>query len=406
MHAIEVEGMSKRYRLGQTTSTTLVETIPALLQRGRREPPQDIWALRDVDLTVNQGEVLGLIGRNGAGKSTLLKILARITEPTTGVTRTRGRVGALLDVGTGFHGELTGLENVFVNGALLGLSRREIKRRLDDIVAFAGVERFLNTPLKRYSSGMQLRLAFAIAAEIEPEIVVVDEVLAVGDAEFQRRCLGRMSDMQKAGRTVIFVSHDSGTMARLCSRVVWFDSGRVVADGPTQEVLTAYLQSGQDMGERVVIERGSARVVSPVAIEVACASRPGERPTRDEPLMIDVTLEASEAAPAIDLAVYLTSENGTRILDEAWSDRNDEPLRFAAGASRRVRLCVPPVLAAGRYGLHLWIGTAYDTEFDDRVAMFTLEPRIDDSAEAVRRPRVLQPQVGWSSTLLDGATRA
>jgi ABC-2 type transport system ATP-binding protein/lipopolysaccharide transport system ATP-binding protein len=205
----------------------------------------EVWSLRDVDLDVAEGEAVGLLGRNGAGKSTMLKVLTRITDPTSGTVRTRGRVGALLEVGTGFHPELTGRENVYLNGAVLGMARSEIDRQYDAIVDFSGVERFLDTPVKRYSSGMYLRLAFAVAAHLQADIMVVDEVLAVGDAEFQRKCLGKMADIERAGRTVVFVSHNLDAIQRLCPRSVWLEQGRVALSGPTPEVLDAYLSSGQ-----------------------------------------------------------------------------------------------------------------------------------------------------------------
>ena len=204
---------------------------------------EDFWALQDVSFTVGTGELVGIIGRNGAGKTTLLRILARITAPTAGVARVRGRLSALLDVGTGFHDELTGRENVFLSGAILGMSRRDVRARFDEIAAFSGVERFLDTPLKRYSAGMRLRLAFAVAAHLEPDVLVIDEALAVGDAEFQRRCIGRMEDLQRSGRTVVFVSHDLGAIGRLCERTLWLDRGRIAFDGPTQETLRRYFDA-------------------------------------------------------------------------------------------------------------------------------------------------------------------
>jgi ABC-type polysaccharide/polyol phosphate transport system ATPase subunit len=391
MDAIQIRGVGKRYRIGKTPSTTLREALPELLHLGRREPVEEIWALRDLDLTVAEGEVLGIAGSNGAGKSTLLRVLARITEPTTGSSRTRGRVGALLDVGTGFHGELTGRENVYVNGALLGLSRRAIRERLDAIVAFAEVERFLDTPLKRYSSGMQLRLAFAIAAEIQPEIVVVDEVLAVGDAEFQRRCLDRMSEMQQAGRTVIFVSHDAGTMAQLCSRVVWLDQGRIVADGPTREVLSAYLSAGEgklgaDFEPRPDLD------LSPVRVSVSGADGP---PRRGEKLVVEVTLAARTEIRKHDLAIILTTPDGVRVIDEALTDSGLGPIEMGAGKREVIRLELPPILAPDRYGLHLWLGTAYETHFEENLLTFDLLPKIDDSAESIQRRRIAQPEVTW-----------
>jgi lipopolysaccharide transport system ATP-binding protein len=247
---ISVEGISKHYRIGQYRNAygTLRDSIAAathrIVRRERVDEHKDIWALHGVSFEVGEGEVLGIVGRNGAGKSTLLKILTRITTPTEGQAVIQGRVGSLLEVGTGFHPELTGRENVYLNGAVLGMKRREIARKFQEIVDFAGVENFIDTPVKRYSSGMSVRLAFAVAAHLEPEILLVDEVLAVGDAEFQRRCLGRMEDLSDSGRTVIFVSHQMQAVAQLCDRAIWLEKGRVVADGPSGEVVARYLQSG------------------------------------------------------------------------------------------------------------------------------------------------------------------
>jgi lipopolysaccharide transport system ATP-binding protein len=249
--AIVAEGLSKRYRIGeyQAGYGTLRDSLAGLVGRvGRRHHREQIWALQDVSFDVQQGEVLGLIGRNGAGKSTLLRVLTRITAPTRGRAEIRGRVGSLLEVGTGFHPELTGRENVYLNGAVLGMKRREIERKFDDIVEFSGIEKFLDTPVKRYSSGMYVRLAFSVAAHLEPEILLVDEVLAVGDAEFQRRCLGRMEDLGDSGRTVIFVSHNMQTITQLCDRVVLLEGGSVVADGPSSEIVASYLQSVHGTG--------------------------------------------------------------------------------------------------------------------------------------------------------------
>src|SRR6202011_3565898 len=213
-------------------------------RRGRhQEKRKDFWALKDVSLEVKRGEVVGIIGRNGAGKSTLLKILSRITDPTKGRIEIRGRVASLLEVGTGFHQELTGRENIFLNGAILGMTRAEIKRKFDEIVAFAEVEEFLDTPVKRYSSGMYVRLAFAVAAHLDPEILVIDEVLAVGDAEFQKKCLGKMAEVAKGGRTVLFVSHNMGAVTRLCSRAILLSAGRLEMAGDTAAVAGRYMSS-------------------------------------------------------------------------------------------------------------------------------------------------------------------
>jgi lipopolysaccharide transport system ATP-binding protein len=256
--AIQVHGLGKQYQIGaaqapyRTLRETIVETFASPFRRlGRvmRHQPAaarapTIWALRDISFEVGQGEVLGIIGRNGAGKSTLLKILSRITEPTEGYARLHGRVGTLLEVGTGFHPELTGRENIYLNGAILGMRRAEIERKFDEIVAFAEIEQFIDTAVKHYSSGMYLRLAFAVAAHLEPEILIVDEVLAVGDAAFQKKCLGKMSAVASEGRTVLFVSHDMQAISKLTSRCLLLANGSCILNGPTSKVVDAYLEQG------------------------------------------------------------------------------------------------------------------------------------------------------------------
>jgi lipopolysaccharide transport system ATP-binding protein len=247
--AIQAQGLSKKYRIGELHSAygTLRDSLASgtrrLLHLEHRPHDQDLWALKDVSFELAEGGVLGIIGRNGAGKSTLLKILTRITTPTEGRATIRGRVGSLLEVGTGFHPELTGAENVYLNGSVLGMKRKEIAKKFPDIVEFAGVERFIETPVKRYSSGMSVRLAFAVAAHLEPEVLLIDEVLAVGDAEFQKRCLGRMEDMSQSGRTVVFVSHQMQALSQLCDRAIQLENGQIVNDGPAGEVVAHYLQS-------------------------------------------------------------------------------------------------------------------------------------------------------------------
>jgi lipopolysaccharide transport system ATP-binding protein len=245
--AIAADGLAKRYRIGELQAAygTVRESLSHAVKRftgQEHHEPQEIWALRDVSFEVEEGEVLGLIGRNGAGKSTLLRVLNRITTPTAGRAEIRGRIGSLLEVGTGFHPELTGRENVYLNGTILGMRRQEITRKFDEIIDFAGVERFVDTPVKRYSSGMSVRLAFAVAAHLEPEILLVDEVLAVGDAEFRRRCLGRMEDLGATGRTIVFVSHNMQAIMQLCDRSILLDNGTIELDGPSSEVVTRYLE--------------------------------------------------------------------------------------------------------------------------------------------------------------------
>ncbi len=268
--AIKVEKLSKEYKIGlarerhDTLRDALTSAMYApfrvvasmfngrlpsqsaerLASSARQQSPDGyVWALKDVSFEVKQGEVLGIIGRNGAGKSTVLKILSRITEPTSGRAKIHGRVGSLLEVGTGFHGELTGRENIYLNGAILGMKKAEIDRKFDEIVAFSGIEKFIETPVKRYSSGMYVRLAFAVAAHLEPEILIVDEVLSVGDTAFQKKCLGKIGDVVKEGRTVIFVSHDMVSIERLCKRVLFLDGGELVCDGDPQQVINHYLET-------------------------------------------------------------------------------------------------------------------------------------------------------------------
>jgi homopolymeric O-antigen transport system ATP-binding protein len=256
--AIEAEGLSKKYRIGLmqdaygTFRDSLAHGTKRLLRREHVPPDREVWALQDVSFTVEEGEVLGVIGRNGAGKSTLLKILTRITTPTKGRATIRGRVGSLLEVGTGFHPELTGRENIFLNGSILGMSRKEIRGKLDEIVDFSGITTYLDTPVKRFSSGMYVRLAFSVAAHLEPEVLLVDEVLAVGDAEFQRRCLGRMEALSQEGRTVLFVSHNMQVLSRLCDRAILLTEGAVSRDGPSEEVVAHYLQSVSGTSSRQV----------------------------------------------------------------------------------------------------------------------------------------------------------
>jgi lipopolysaccharide transport system ATP-binding protein len=280
---IRIEGLGKRYRIshqGERQRYVALRDVLAekakgvaghLRAMGRRIasrggaslgsgriPDEDFWALRGVSYDVEPGEVLGVIGRNGAGKTTLLKILSRITEPTEGRVRLRGRVASLLEVGTGFHPELTGRENIFLNGAILGMTRSEIRRKFDEIVEFAEVERFLDTPVKRYSSGMYVRLAFAVAAHLEPEILIVDEVLAVGDAQFQKRCLGKMRDVAHSGRTVLFVSHNMTAVSSLCSSAIWLSNGSVIGRGKAKDLVQQYLSSVTAAGPEARFSRRNA----------------------------------------------------------------------------------------------------------------------------------------------------
>ena len=261
--AISVNGIGKQYKLGQIGTGALAHDLNRWWYkvRGKEDPylqlgsdnvrsavtsEEYVWALRQIDFEVCQGEVLGIVGRNGAGKSTLLKILSRVTTPTTGNIKVRGRIASLLEVGTGFHPELTGRENIFLNGAILGMRKDEINRKLDEIISFSGVQRYIDTPVKRYSSGMYVRLAFAVAAHLESDILIVDEVLAVGDAEFQKKCLGKMSEVSRGeGRTILFVSHNMSAIQKLCNKGVFLDNGRVKLTGSIEEIVEKYLENGQ-----------------------------------------------------------------------------------------------------------------------------------------------------------------
>lgn len=381
MDRVQLDRVSKRYVLGQRLNAR--ETINAaaarMIGRGSRSG-QDIWSLRDVSFSVADGEALGIVGRNGAGKSTILKILAGITAPTAGVSRTRGRVAALLEVGTGFHPELTGRENIYLNGAILGMSRRDISGRFDEIVNFSGVERFLDTPVKRYSSGMYLRLAFAVAAHLEPDVLVVDEILAVGDAEFQRRCIGRMQEVEREGRTVIFVSHDLETLTKLCQRSLWLESGTIRDSGPTEAVVRDYLTvslSATGSESRV----SDSRTVAVHALRVRPVEKADSVLMRGDRLRIETEFELTDDIPGLELAVLVTRSGGARVIDEHLSDHSGE--RLSRGRYR-VSLVLPPVLNVGDYTAGLWFGTRYEELLDlTMAAPFTVHGSKVDRPERV-----------------------
>lgn len=339
---IKAEHLSKQYKIG--TRDAAYATVREALAKAARAPfkmfrpggsqeKQTIWALRDVNFEITPGEVVGIIGRNGAGKSTLLKILSRITEPTTGKVELYGRVGSLLEVGTGFHAELTGRENIFLNGSILGMSRSEISARFDEIVAFAEIEKFIDTPVKRYSSGMYLRLAFAVAAYLEPEILVIDEVLAVGDASFQKKCLGKMGEVARDGRTVLFVSHNMGAIQRLCTRVLLIDQGRVVKDSPVSEAISFYLRSGLDQRGRRVWGKDEPRPRfndGTVQLESIHVRDPlGNMRTEfdvKEPVIVEVEYRVLRSQHVLNVHLYFRDEAGEAIfvsmdnLDSPWHE--------------------------------------------------------------------------------------
>jgi ABC-2 type transport system ATP-binding protein/lipopolysaccharide transport system ATP-binding protein len=400
MRSVEVDSVSKRFVLGRSSYATLRDDVMWALRPRRPAVSRelDLWALRDVSFEVDDGEVVGIIGHNGAGKSTLLRILARITEPTSGASRTRGRVGALLDVGTGFHPELSGRENVFLSGAILGLRRSEIRRRFDDIVSFAGIEKFLDTPIKRYSSGMYLRLAFSVAAHLEPDVVVVDEILAVGDAEFQRRSLGRMSEFANEGRTVLFVSHDLGAVSRICGRVIWMDQGTIRHDGPVARGIEAYLgaHGGQASYVELPFDEHDPVQLRAVAITNG-VGEPLDAPRRDHPFSVRARLLVREATRGLDVRVYLAAIQGVRVLDESLLDAERDRRFGETPGEWEVSLSVPPVLAAGDYVLGVSVRSPYQRYLDREVLSFRLLPSPDESQGAIDRARLVQPpDVQWS----------
>jgi lipopolysaccharide transport system ATP-binding protein len=374
--AIRVENLGKMYRIGgkqekySTLRDTLVDIAAAPyrkirgLMRGESASglKEEIWALKDVSFEVKHGEVVGIIGRNGAGKSTLLKILSRITEPTTGFTDVYGRVGALLEVGTGFHPELTGRENVYLNGAILGMTRRDIDRKFDEIVDFSGVERFIDTPVKHYSSGMGLRLGFAVAAHLEPEILVVDEVLAVGDAEFQNKCLGKMSEVAGEGRTVLFVSHNMRAVQDLCTRGILLSNGLVEVDGSVAETISKYLDGITIRQSPVVRDsnrnwhhdgNGMARIVDGCIKDANGIIQ--AKFIMGEQMVVEYRVESSISNLRLTHAVEIVDESGFPLI-QLW-DLDNNQSGYVGRGSYIVTVQLPKItLYPSRYLVNLWIG--------------------------------------------------
>jgi homopolymeric O-antigen transport system ATP-binding protein len=417
--AIRAEGLAKRFRLGKRESyRSLRDTLAgmarapfrALARRGRGDrEAETLWALRDVSFTVGHGEVVGIIGRNGAGKSTLLKVLSRITEPTAGRAEVHGRVGSLLEVGTGFHPELTGRENVYLNGAILGMRKAEIDRKFDEIVAFAELERFLDTAVKHYSSGMYMRLAFAVAAHLEPEILLVDEVLAVGDLAFQTKCLKKMQDVSAAGRTVLFVSHNMGAIQRLCPRALLLDEGHLVVDGPTDEVIRAYVAQGALTAAEYSQPHDPSKPIN--LLSVAMTDRAGRirRDFRyDEPFHVVVGFEVN--APVRKVGVWA----GLRTLQEVWAfgtsdaDTDAEQLGEREPGLYTTRVEVPGKwLNAGDYQLVVGITGYSPTTPYDRVEACSFTILDVGTPERLRtgqsRAGVLQPFLPWETERVESA---
>jgi lipopolysaccharide transport system ATP-binding protein len=366
-----------------------------------------MWALDDMTFDIEQGETVALVGRNGAGKSTLLKVLARITEPTTGFVDVTGRVGALLEIGTGFHGQLTGRENVYLNGSILGMTRAEVRSKFDEIVEFSGIEKHIDTPVKWYSSGMYIRLAFAVAAHLEPEILIVDEVLAVGDADFQRRCIGRMTEVARDGSTVIFVSHNMQPVRALCDRALLLEQGQIIDDGPTDAIVRRYLQSIEPL------ETGRRRWVDPATrpgnddcrlVEVRAEDETGAPNSTffsSQPIDVVVELDVLSSDPALVAAIDLVAGDGSTVL-RSYNVDGDSDLRPGLRTGLHALRCRIPagMLNGGRYIINVRVlsrgidGTINQTG----ILHFDVTPDHGGSyfvASHVARPGVIAPVLQW-----------
>ena len=364
---IHAHALGKRYQRGLTQEHGLRHALDRFVKSPlaalRRKKAETFWALQDVSLQVQEGEVLGLIGRNGAGKTTLLKILSRITKPTSGWAEIRGRVGSLLEVGTGFHPELTGRENAFLSGAILGMSKREIARKFDEIVAFAELEKFIDTPVKHYSSGMYVRLAFAVAAHLEPEILLVDEVLAVGDINFQKKCMGKMGDVARAGRTVVLVSHNLGAIGQLCHRTAWIDQGAIVADGAPETIIVEYMKAAAGGSDGQAWERTGSGVLKLTSVELLDDRG---NATAQVQMGHDFRLRATGTGerPGADFnfAIQFITPTGMIAM---WVYNQLESFRVNGSGGFRLEMRIPELmLMPGPYAVAVWVGRAGQETFD------------------------------------------
>jgi lipopolysaccharide transport system ATP-binding protein len=416
--AIQVENLSKRYKIsaGRYRHSSLKDLLTDGLKsvfRSDGHPAKRkevIWVLKDVSFEVPQGELLGIIGRNGAGKSTLLKVLSRITEPTTGHFRAYGRVSSLLEVGTGFHPELTGRENIFLNGAILGMGKKEINRKFDDIVAFAETGKFIDTPVKRYSSGMYVRLAFAVAAHLEPDVLLVDEVLAVGDASFQKKCLGKMGDISKEGRTVVFVSHNMVAVNSLCKRAIWLNNGEIIKDGPSAHVVTNYLATGtQSDGppEEVWDDLAGAPGNDMVRLHRVCI-RPrdghlSEPLAMHTPFLVEVEYWNLVPESHLHITLHLYTDQGliaftTASFDPLWSN-NPMPV----GLFRSVCFVPGDLLNSGQHRFVVLVvkdSSSVIYTHESGVSFDILDVREREGAWYGKEPGVVQPLLKWATEYL------
>jgi lipopolysaccharide transport system ATP-binding protein len=373
--AIVVEKITKKFELGALQRDNMLrERLISLLRSpfGRGGKPENtLWALQNVSFKVSEGEVVGIIGRNGAGKSTLLKILSKITYPTSGRVRVTGRVASLLEVGTGFHEELTGRENIFLNGSILGMKKSEVESKLDSIVAFAGVERFVDTPIKRYSTGMRLRLGFAVAAHLDPDLLIVDEVLAVGDAGFQRKCLNTMEELQSGGRTVLFVSHNMAAVENLCSRCIWIDAGQVQMDGSPRDVIDAYMKTfggfqGAAADLRSIANRRGSGEIRYSGIEYLSRSRePLSMIRSGDSVVIRLRYHAQQEVSHPSFGFRIYTEMGTLVTDTStWHHAIEIPLVPAGDGYIDLEVDLLNLLP-GRYYFSLWLTGAGSPLYDN-----------------------------------------
>lgn len=392
---IQIRQVTKRYQLGSTRGhvTRLSEAISERLRRRSAPAVEYRLALDNVSFDVRPGEVMGLIGRNGAGKSTLLKILSRVTTPDSGEILVKGRIGSLLEVGTGFHPELTGYENVFLSGSLLGMRRAEIEAKLDQIVEFAGLADFLSTPVKRYSSGMYMRLAFSVAAHLEPEILLVDEVLAVGDAEFQAKCIGRMGELSRAGRTVVFVSHNMAAIAKLTTQCAVLDKGKLVGILPTAEAVRTYLQTGESGSCWVTYEAPSDDKIMIRGIAVISREGTARREfSCDEPPTFRLWFQGGPTAPRAHCAILIETTDGAPVL---FSDIRDDGGQLGAGQNVFEIRLPPRLLAPGSYSITVGVAAPFYGMLDrhEAACSFTI---VDHSTErGNERPGVIGLRLAW-----------
>lgn len=408
--AIKVEHLSKQYRIGgqQAAYSTFRESLvqaanaPIRWLKGERGSEQNtFWALDDISFEVNHGEAVGIIGRNGAGKSTLLKILSHITSPTLGRVDLYGRVGSLLEVGTGFHPELSGRENIFLNGAILGMSRVEITRKFDEIVDFSGVEKFLDTPVKHYSSGMYVRLAFAVAAHLEPEILVVDEVLAVGDAEFQKKCLGKMGAVAHEGRTVLFVSHNMGAIKRLCTRAIFLEKGQIRYDGDVADAVQKYKGEVRSNWVAVFPEDANKTIrIHQIEIIPARGSVAGDLDTADG-LHIKITYDVNQPTTGSHVFVRIHTEDGETLMATGDADTNPERLGNRHPGRYSCEIQIPPrILGAGWYSITWSAGIPFLENFDVEFHALTFH-MVDQKSNRGsfihrERPGILALDLDWT----------